>query len=67
VVWRTLMQNGSARGAPALTVENGGLVARCGDGGLLKVLDAELEGRALDAETLNARHGGMLALPEGPP
>jgi hypothetical protein len=48
-------------------VENGGLVARCGDGGLLKVLDAELDGKALDAETLNAKHAGMLALPEGPP
>jgi len=67
VVWRTLMGNGSAPGAPALMVENGGLVARCGDGGLLKVLDAELDGRPLDAETLNAKHGGMLALPEGPP
>ena len=48
-------------------VENGGLVARCGDGGLLKVLDAELDGKPLDAETLNANLGGMLALPEGPP
>jgi methionyl-tRNA formyltransferase len=67
LVWRTLMSNGSAPGAPALMVENAGLVARCGDGGLLKVLDAELDGRRLDAERLNAKHGGMLALPEGIP
>ncbi|HEX9304444.1 MAG TPA: formyltransferase [Thermoanaerobaculia bacterium] len=66
-VWRTLVQNESAPGPPTLMVENGGLVARCGDGGLLKVLDAELDGRRLDAETLNAKHGGTLALPEGPP
>src|SRR5438309_1010131 len=52
-------------GAPALTVENGGLVARCKDGSLLAVLDAELNGGRLDAETLTAKHGGRLVLPEG--
>lgn len=67
VVWRTLMRNVSAPGAPALTIENGELVARCGDGGLLRVLDADLDGKPLDAETLGAKHGGTLALREGPP
>jgi methionyl-tRNA formyltransferase len=67
VVWRTRMQNRSAPGTPALMVEDGSLVARCGDGGLLRVLDVELNGRALDAETLTAKHGGVLALSEGLP
>jgi methionyl-tRNA formyltransferase len=67
VVWRTLMRNESAPGAPALAIQNGELVARCGDGGLLKVLDAELDGKPLDAETLGAKHGGALALLQGPP
>jgi methionyl-tRNA formyltransferase len=67
VVWRTLMRNESAPGAPALAIQNGELVARCGDGGLLKVLDAELDGKPLDAETLGAKHGGALTLLQGPP
>jgi len=67
VVWRTLMRNESAPGAPALTVQNGELVALCGDGGLLKVLDAELDGKPLDAETLGAKLGGALALLQGLP
>jgi methionyl-tRNA formyltransferase len=67
VVWRTRMQNRSAPGTPELMVEDGSLVARCGDGGLLRVLDVELNGRALDAETLTAKHGGVLTLSEGLP
>jgi hypothetical protein len=65
VVWRTHMQNKNEPGAPALMAADVGLVARCGDGGLLRVLDAELNGRALDAKTLSAKHGGLLALAEG--
>jgi len=64
-LWRTRVDNGGVPGAPALTVENGGLVARCRDGSLLTVLDAELDGKRLDGETLNSKHGGRLALPEG--
>ena len=67
VVWRTRMRNMSEAGTPALMVAGDGLVARCGDGGLLRVLDAELNGRALDAKTLSAEHGGLLALVEGLP
>ena len=64
-LWRTRVDNGGVPGAPALTVENGGLVARCRDGSLLTVLDAELDGKRLDGETLNSKHSGRLALPEG--
>ena len=67
VVWRTRMRNMSEPGTPALMVADDGLVARCGDGGLLRVLDAELNGRALNAKTLSAEHGGLLALVEGLP
>ncbi|MEP6870674.1 MAG: formyltransferase [Anaerolineaceae bacterium] len=67
MVWRTRMRNRSSPGTPALLVEDGGVVARCGDGGLLKVLDVELNGSVLDAEMLNAKHGGRLALGEGLP
>jgi methionyl-tRNA formyltransferase len=62
VIWRTLTLDRSAPGPPVLTVENGEVLARCGDGGMLKVLDAELDGRPLDAKTLAADHGGRLAL-----
>jgi methionyl-tRNA formyltransferase len=62
LVWRTLASNRRGSGLPSLTVERGELLARCGDGGLLKVLDAELDGEPLDANTLIDSHGGTLAL-----
>ena len=46
VIWRTLRTGRRSAGAPVLLQDNG-LHARCGDGGLLKVLEAELNGKPL--------------------
>ena len=48
--------------APALLLRDGHLHARCGDGRLLRVLAAELDGHPLDAESFSRRFGNNLAL-----
>lgn len=47
---------------PALMLHSGCLVARCGDGRLLRVLSAEHDGRPLDARTFGERFGRTLTL-----
>ena len=53
VVWRTLRDGDGAPPPPRLYVQDGALLARAGDGGVLKILDAELAGRPLDAATIS--------------
>jgi methionyl-tRNA formyltransferase len=47
VVWRTRIKHRRSVGAPELRFDDGELVARCGDGGELQVLDADLNGARL--------------------
>lgn len=47
----------SRAGFPSLYCESGSCFAECGDGGVLKVLDFELDGKHLTAEEFVARHG----------
>jgi methionyl-tRNA formyltransferase len=53
LAWRTLVSPQASAGAPALLAHNGKLAARCGDGTLLYLLDATLNGEALTANALN--------------
>ncbi len=54
---RILAGNGE-RGAPALSLDSRGqLVARCADGGLLNVLECDLDGKPLDAPAMRRRFG----------
>lgn len=46
-------------GFPAFYCESGKCYAECGDGGVLRVLDFELDGRHLTAEEFVARHGAQ--------
>ncbi|MGH8460116.1 MAG: formyltransferase [Stenotrophobium sp.] len=63
VIWRTLAAHASSAGAPALFVEHGQLLVRCGDGRCLRLLSAELDGVVLDAAQFEVRFGsGMLPL-----
>lgn len=64
VIWRTLPLQRKASGAPALFVEDGQLLARCGDGGLLRIRSAQLDENNLDETTFKKHFGdGELALP----
>lgn len=64
VIWRTLPLKRRMAGAPALFVEEGQLLARCGDGGLLRILSAQLDENSLDGSTFKKHFGdGELALP----
>ena len=47
---------------PALLLRDGRLLARCGDGQLLRVLEADLDGVELDATAFGQRFGPALAL-----
>ena len=58
-VWRTRLTERHEAGAPQLRQENNTLVARCGDGALLQVVEAELNGEKL------AALGAPLALTKG--
>jgi methionyl-tRNA formyltransferase len=49
--------------APSLGVEHGGLVARCGGGGALSVLELELDGQLIGAADLAARTGSSSLVP----
>jgi methionyl-tRNA formyltransferase len=53
-----MLDDGSppARG-PSITVENGRLVARCGGGGALAVLELEVDGAMVSASDFTARYG----------
>jgi methionyl-tRNA formyltransferase len=62
ILWRTQRSAQISEGAPALLVRGGQLFARCGGGQLLRVLDAELDGVALDASRLSRAFDGQLAL-----
>ena len=50
-IWRTLPAALPATGAPRIYAEGGDVLAQCGDG-VLKIIDAELEGRPLRAALL---------------
>ena len=64
VIWRTLPLRCSGMGGPALFVQEGLLIARCGDGGLLRILSAQLGEHQLDASSFKKHFGdGELALP----
>ncbi|MEO5862251.1 MAG: formyltransferase [Burkholderiales bacterium] len=47
VLWRTVLLPARDPGLPTLILHDKQIVARCADGGLLRILDAELIGRAL--------------------
>lgn len=64
VIWRTLPVPRRSAGSPALFVQGGDLLARCGDGGFLRVLSASLGEHPLDASSFKKHFGdGELALP----
>jgi methionyl-tRNA formyltransferase len=49
---------------PSLTVEGDRIVARCGDGGMLAILDLEVDGTAVPADKVAATCGGVpISLP----
>lgn len=53
-VLRSQILNRKTAGAPKLFAENGILLATCGDGSLLRILDATLAGQAFDASACGA-------------
>lgn len=57
VLWRSLVSPLQDDGPAALLVRQGKLYARCGDGRLLQLLHAELDGAALTAAAFIARFG----------
>jgi methionyl-tRNA formyltransferase len=50
--------SGAAGNSPALFVHNDEVLARCGDGQLLRIVAAELDGEPLSASRFTARLGG---------
>jgi hypothetical protein len=51
-----------------MTVENGHLVARCGGGGALAILELEVDGTEVSARDFAATHGaayGAIGVPLG--
>jgi methionyl-tRNA formyltransferase len=44
---------------PSMTVENGRLLARCGGGGALSILELEVDGAAVSAMDLSVTHGAI--------
>lgn len=52
VVWRTLPLEQTTAGMPELYAEDGQYLARCGDSGVLKILDAEIGGKPLTPDML---------------
>jgi methionyl-tRNA formyltransferase len=60
-ILRTLREPGPPQpGAPLIHARDGALYARCGDGGVLRLLAAECDGQPLDADGLVRRFGGAL-------
>ena len=47
VLWRTLLLPATDAGAPALMLKDSHIIARCGSGGVLRILEAELNGQTL--------------------
>lgn len=52
VVWRTVLLPAGEVALPALMLKDKHLIARCGDGGVLKIVDAELNGQPLKSAML---------------
>ena len=50
-------ERGAPAGSPALLARGAQLHLRCGDGGVLRVLESELDGQPLDGSTLRHRFG----------
>ncbi|HVT36186.1 MAG TPA: formyltransferase [Nevskiaceae bacterium] len=61
VIWRTLRTSRRDAGLPELIADDA-LHVRCCDGAWLRVLEAELDGKPLDAARLRNEHGGKLQL-----
>jgi methionyl-tRNA formyltransferase len=63
-VWRTLPVLKVTEGVPALFCDRTDLLARCGDGHALKILEADLAGEPFDVARFHARFGDrVLPLP----
>ena len=60
---RTRVVDAAAGEAPALTIEAGQVVAYCGGGGKLQVLDLELDGEHVDATGFEHRFGSRRITP----
>ena len=64
VIWRTLPLQRRGTGSAALLVQEGSLLARCGDGSLLRILSAQLDDHILDVSSFKKHFGdGELSLP----
>ena len=62
-----ILAAGGIPAPPALTVEGGALLARCGSGGVLRIDALEIDGRVHPPAMVVERFGAApLALPEGP-
>ena len=57
VVWRTLAWPGHSAGAPAVFAKGDQLFVRCGDGAVLRLLAADLDGIVLNAGVFHSRFG----------
>jgi methionyl-tRNA formyltransferase len=65
---RVLDANAVPARAPSMTVANGRLVARCGGGGSLAILELEVDGAEVSARDFAATHGaayGAIGVPLG--
>jgi methionyl-tRNA formyltransferase len=58
-ILRTRVLDPVVRGAPALAVEQGTVVAHCGGGGTLAVLALEVDGMSVTADTLTSQFGPL--------
>jgi methionyl-tRNA formyltransferase len=56
-ILRTRILDATGRHAPALAVEHGAIVAYCGGGGMLTVLDLEIDGAPVAADALIRQFG----------
>jgi methionyl-tRNA formyltransferase len=65
---RVLDPNAMPMDGPSMTVTNGRLVARCGGGGALAILELEVDGAGVSARDFAATHGaayGPIGVPLG--
>lgn len=56
-IYGSLPESGHSTGVPAFYCENGRCYAQCGGGGILRVLDFEIAGQAMDAQQFAALFG----------
>jgi methionyl-tRNA formyltransferase len=56
-IWRTHVLGRESEGAPALFTEENTLYARCGNGKLLRIVSADIDGQPLDAANFVSRFG----------